>query len=903
MQSGDETAAIATREPMPGAAAGPLVAIVIPVFKHSVLLDEAIASALNQETSFDYRIVIVNDGCPFPETHLAALDHARADPQRIVYLRQRNGGLSAARNAGIEFALRSWPSLQAIYLLDADNRLFPHALQRAWDALAADPRAGWAYPDVDMFGAEINVCTGGPYSVLKHLFENYCEAGSLIRADVCRAGLRFDEAMKLGFEDWDFWLQVVSAGWVGRHVPEMGLRYRKRPESMLSNSERDRAEILSYMRRKHRGLYNPSSILSLEQREAPRYALFFGDANEVLFATDPLDVGNSLNWQDCIDRFMRSWSDPQEAYCPNFLVFTTADFLMALGELKLVHWALWRLEDALQEGASLAALTLDPEPAPGALAVDTGADESRRGSVRQAKLIMIQRRLLQECVADGSASWLSSIVEDTPLPKIFNLRIRVDGIARRQGPTAGAASVLLRAFFEARDLYHGGQRYAPGQWRPCESIARSDLYFAARELLKVRTVIPFVRKRAEDRHIGFILPLSSFGGVEKVALNLARALKDFGWCPHLFVMAATHVDAASDLAETFESINFLDDPTCGRYDPSTRFFGTGFSSWVREGDHRRALGLFMGMDVVVNCHSVEAHALMAELRRNGIMTFAHLHLVDRGKLSEPTGVPYQVVAYEHCYQGILVISRQLHDWCRAMGIPQGKLIYVPNAPSYPLDDDLIARILREREARGNGPLRVIYIGRLDHQKGVDRLEALVRLTEQLLPRIEWRVVGGKVLSEDGSEIPAEALTRHLQPVARTPEELTEHLAWADVLVMPSYYEGVPLILLEAMRLGVVSVVTRVGAIHEVVDDEITGFLIPDGALHEVVGRMARRIASLDRDRERLRSVAKAAAAASEGRVWSRAAAALNQAILRLAKAGAANPDVEPAATPAEPALV
>src|SRR3546814_10759216 len=81
-------------------------------------------------------------------------DLAQAHPDRIVYLRQPNGGLSAARNTGIDFALKTWPSVQAIYLLDADNRLFPYALQRAWDALMADPLAGWAYPDVDMFGAD-----------------------------------------------------------------------------------------------------------------------------------------------------------------------------------------------------------------------------------------------------------------------------------------------------------------------------------------------------------------------------------------------------------------------------------------------------------------------------------------------------------------------------------------------------------------------------------------------------------------------------------------------------------------------------------------------------------------------------------------------------------------------------
>src|SRR3546814_6220117 len=164
-------------------------------------------------------------------------------------------------------------------------------------------------------------------------------------------------------------------------------------------------------------------------------------------------------------------------------------------------------------------------------------------------------------------------------------------------------------------LHHAGHQYTKGRWRPVESIRRSDLFYAARELLRVRTLVPFVPKAAGDRHIGFVLPLCSFGGVEKVALNLARAMAAQGWHPHLFVMASQEVANIHELRDVFETVSFLDDPVCGRYDPTTRYFGTGFSSWVREGDHRRALGLMMAMDAVVNCHSVEAHALMAEIGR------------------------------------------------------------------------------------------------------------------------------------------------------------------------------------------------------------------------------------------------------------------------------------------------
>src|SRR5689334_21919557 len=113
-----------------GGPVGPTLAVVIPVYKHSVLLGEAVISALNQETKFGLVIVIVNDGCPMAETHQACLDFAAAAPGRVHYIRRLNVGLSAARNTGIEYVLGAWDTVDAIYFLDADNRLLPGALQR-----------------------------------------------------------------------------------------------------------------------------------------------------------------------------------------------------------------------------------------------------------------------------------------------------------------------------------------------------------------------------------------------------------------------------------------------------------------------------------------------------------------------------------------------------------------------------------------------------------------------------------------------------------------------------------------------------------------------------------------------------------------------------------------------------
>ncbi|WP_163981122.1 glycosyltransferase family A protein, partial [Raoultella ornithinolytica] len=61
-------------------------------------------------------------------------------------------GLSGARNLGIAAALEAWPQAEALYMLDADNRLAPGALAAGRRVLAADPEIAFVYPQLVKFG-------------------------------------------------------------------------------------------------------------------------------------------------------------------------------------------------------------------------------------------------------------------------------------------------------------------------------------------------------------------------------------------------------------------------------------------------------------------------------------------------------------------------------------------------------------------------------------------------------------------------------------------------------------------------------------------------------------------------------------------------------------------------------
>lgn len=129
-----------------------------------------------------------------------------------------------------------------------------------------------------------------------------------------------------------------------------------------------------------------------------------------------------------------------------------------------------------------------------------------------------------------------------------------------------------------------------------------------------------------------------------------------------------------------------------------------------------------------------------------------------------------------------------------------------------------------RETTSDGPLRVLYVGRLTQQKAVDRLVDALAMMRQ---PVEAVLVG------DGTERPVieELLQKYrLSNVQlagiRRGRELIESYHWADVFVLPSDREGMPLAALEALACGLPIVATDVVGNRELLKD--VGLLVsPD----------------------------------------------------------------------------
>jgi glycosyltransferase involved in cell wall biosynthesis len=168
-------------------------------------------------------------------------------------------------------------------------------------------------------------------------------------------------------------------------------------------------------------------------------------------------------------------------------------------------------------------------------------------------------------------------------------------------------------------------------------------------------------------------------------------------------------------------------------------------------------------------------------------------------------------------------------------------------PSVPADPELLAR-------RADGMLFGFVAGLRD-QKGLPTLlEALERLAARgALPRVA--IVGNGPLRDEVAARVEQAALRDRVTLHPFGGRVEPYLRALDVFVLPSYWEGLPLAVLEAMMLGVAPLASAVGGTPEAIRHGVTGWLVEP---HDALG-LAERIEALAADPEAVRRAGAAAA--------------------------------------------
>jgi len=197
----------------------------------------------------------------------------------------------------------------------------------------------------------------------------------------------------------------------------------------------------------------------------------------------------------------------------------------------------------------------------------------------------------------------------------------------------------------------------------------------------------------------------------------------------------------------------------------------------------------------VNCHGYEMFQRAASVRNK------LEHLLLRQTFAQLT----QQADYVFSFSGQIrnIVETRL-------GVSAEKIIQVPNA--------IDASWVRSRLSPTTGKRRFIFLGRYERRKGIEELHAV--LSHWNGPEIEFVFIG-PIPKEKQLDLP---WVQYRGSISGS-DALQAELDLGDVLVCPSYSEGMPTVILEAMARGLAIVATDVGATRELVDAG-NGHLIP-----------------------------------------------------------------------------
>ena len=189
---------------------------------------------------------------------------------------------------------------------------------------------------------------------------------------------------------------------------------------------------------------------------------------------------------------------------------------------------------------------------------------------------------------------------------------------------------------------------------------------------------------------------------------------------------------------------------------------------------------------------------------------------------------------------------------RAAGVPEERVAVIRNAIDLTRFDQLDPAYRQRMQSYFPTPRATVVCaaGRLSPEKGFDQLVEAAAAVVKENPEVGFVLFGeGPLRGALENQITARNLSGRFI-LAGFREDVDRFIPHADVFALPSFTEGLPNVVLEAFAASVPVVATAVGGTPEVVEDGVSGYLVPAGD----PDALARRILDVLRDEERRKAM-------------------------------------------------
>jgi glycosyltransferase involved in cell wall biosynthesis len=203
---------------------------------------------------------------------------------------------------------------------------------------------------------------------------------------------------------------------------------------------------------------------------------------------------------------------------------------------------------------------------------------------------------------------------------------------------------------------------------------------------------------------------------------------------------------------------------------------------------------------------------------------------------------------------VIVLSNEQIDFIeKTYGVNKEKIVYIPNG----INEVFFSPIIRENIGE---KINLLYAGRLSVQKRLDRL---VEVMAQIDIPAKLTVVGDGEEREKIEKLIADKKIKNIELVGRKgPEELVQYCLKSDAFLLSSVFEGMPLVVMEAMATGLPIIATNVQGTRELVDG--VGILVDEPYTENFV----KAIKKVYEDKQYLKTLSNNSIEKSKSYTWS-----------------------------------